>query len=366
MSDKKSISDIESLYSKHKIRKVNVNIKFYILIILFIFMFFASFSVGRYHVPIKNVIEIIYTKLKHLIGFTESAQIYSDEMALQMQIVVLNVRLPRIIAAVLIGGALCVAGSVYQGMFNNPMVSPDILGTSSGACFGAAIAILYNMTGMTVSLFAFIFGLVATFVTIFTSSRFRGNQILGLVLSGIVVGSLFTAGTSFIKLVADSSEQLPAITYWLLGSLSGIKNSDLVLITPIVLLGFILLMCFSWRLNIITLGDDDAYTLGVNAKLYRIIAILITTLMISSCVAVSGMIGWIGLIIPNLSRRIFGSDFKKLIPASFIFGGAFMLLTDNISRALLTSEIPIGILTAFIGTPFFLFILVRGTSKMNS
>jgi iron complex transport system permease protein len=195
------------------------------------------------------------------------------------------------------------------------------------------------------------------------SRRTRGKQIIGLVLAGIMISSLFSAGTSFIKLVADPTNQLPAITYWLMGSLSGAKMSDISFAVFPMLVGMLPLFLLRWRINILSLGDDEARTMGVNVRRLRLVVIVSATLVTSSAVAVSGTIGWVGLVIPHLSRKLVGSNFRHLMPATMLFGALFLLLVDNISRNLFAVEIPIGILTAFIGAPFFLSLIIRGTDR---
>jgi len=321
--------------------------------IIFVFVFFGSFSVGRYPVPPWDVLKIIINELIPL------EQTWNDQMSL----VVLNIRLPRVIAAALIGCALSTAGGIYQGMFKNPMVSPDILGSSAGAGFGAALGILCAFGYYGISISAFIFGLIAVIVAVAAASRFRSNVTLGLVLAGIMIGSLFQACTSFIKLVADPTDELPAITYWLMGSLASIRIYDLQMLLPVMLVGLIPLFFLRWRLNVITLSEEEARSLGVNTKRIRILVILCATLVTAASVAVSGMIGWVGLVIPHFARKLVGCDYKILLPAIMLIGGSFLMVVDNVARTLTTSEVPIGILTAFIGAPFFLYLILQGGKK---
>ncbi len=275
------------------------------------------------------------------------------------------IRLPRIAAAVLVGMALSCAGAAYQGMFRNPMVSPDVLGASTAAGFGAALGILLGAGYFGISLIAFVFGLGAVLLT-YTVSRFaKTNETVALILSGMVISSLFSAGTSFIKLVADTQEQLPAITYWLMGSLASIKRQDVAFLAVPVLLGLLPLLLFSWRINLLTLDEDEAKSLGVNTTALRLAVILCATLLTASSVAVSGMIGWVGLIVPHICRMLFGYDYRRLLPACAVFGAAFLLLTDDIARCATAGEIPIGILTAFVGAPVFLWLILTGGGRRN-
>jgi iron complex transport system permease protein len=312
-----------------------------------------SFALGRYPISPRETIGIMLSRMISIEPF------WTERMAT----VLFNVRLPRILLACLVGCCLSSAGAAYQGIFQNPMAAPDILGASSGAAFGAALAILSDAPTRMVTISAFFFSLLTVALVWLLSQRARGKKILGLVLAGIMVSSLFSAGTSFIKLVADPTNQLPAITYWLMGSLSGAKMSDISFAIMPMLVGLIPLLLLRWRINILSLGDDEARTMGVNVGRLRLIVIVSATLVTSSAVAVSGTIGWVGLVIPHLSRKLVGSNFRHLMPATMLFGALFLLLVDNISRNLFAVEIPIGILTAFIGAPFFLYLIIKGDSR---
>lgn len=277
--------------------------------------------------------------------------------------VLFQIRLPRIAAAVLVGAALSSAGASYQGMFRNPMVSPDILGASTAAGFGAAMAILLGFGYFGITLTAFVFGVAAVLLSYLVSRFSRANETLSLILSGMVISSLFSAGTSFIKLVADTQEQLPAITYWLMGSLASIKQKDLLFLAIPFVLGLLPLLLLRWRVNLLTVGEDEARTMGVNTGALRLAVIVCATLLTASAVAVSGMIGWVGLIVPHFCRMLFGSDYRRLLPATAVFGGAFLLFTDDVARTVTAGEIPIGILTAFVGAPIFLWLILRGGAR---
>ena len=279
--------------------------------------------------------------------------------------VLFQIRLPRIGAAVLIGAALSAAGASDQGLFRYPMVSPDILGASTAAGFGAALGILLGAGYFGISATAFVFGLLAVLLSYLVSRFARANETLALILSGMVISSLFSAGTSFIKLVADTQEQLPAITYWLMGSLASVKQRDLLFLTVPVLLGMLPLLLLRWRINLLTLGEDEAKSLGVNTTVLRLAVILCATLLTASSVAVCGMIGWVGLIVPHICRMLFGYDYRRLLPACALFGAAFLLLVDDIARLATAGEIPIGILTAFVGAPLFLWLILTGGGRRN-
>ena len=270
-----------------------------------------------------------------------------------------NVRLPRILLALMVGCCLACAGAAYQGTFQNPLVSPDILGASQGAAFGAAVAILLGVSSFTTSLFAFGFSLITVLLVLLISTRARGNHMMVVVLAGVMVSSLFQAGVSYAKLVADPTDELADITYWLMGSLTGANMRDIGMVFPIMLIGCATLFALRWRINILTMGDDEAATMGVNARRTRIVVIIAATLVTAASVCVTGMIGWVGLVIPHLCRMLVGADYRRLIPASMLMGASFLLIVDDVARLATTTEIPIGILTAFVGAPFFLYLITR-------
>ena len=271
-----------------------------------------------------------------------------------------NVRLPRIVLALLIGCCLASAGAAFQGTFQNPLVSPDLLGASQGAALGAAIAILMGLSSIQISMWAFVFSLITVGLVVFISMHAQGNPITVVILAGVMVSSLFSAGVSYTKLVADPNDTLPAITYWLMGSLTGAKFADIKLVIVPMVIGLVTLLALRWRINILTMGDDEAATMGVNARLVRLLVMVAATLVTASSVAVSGMIGWVGLVIPHLCRMLIGCDYRKLLPASMVMGAGFLLLVDDVARVATTMEIPIGILTAFVGAPFFLYLITKG------
>ncbi|MCE5196177.1 MAG: iron ABC transporter permease [Negativicutes bacterium] len=320
-----------------------------ILSLLLLLLISVSFLLGRYPVPLPELLGILASRIFPIAPFWTE----------RMESIVFNVRLPRILAACLVGCSLSAAGAAYQGVFQNPMASPDILGATAGAAFGAALAILLGAGSRLIMLSAFCFSLLTVVLVWLISLRARGSRVLSLILAGIMVSSLFSAGTSFLKLVADPTDQLPAITYWLMGSLAGIKADDLLFVTIPMLVGLLILLLLRWRINILTLGDEQARTMGIDAKRLRLLVILASTLITAAAVSVSGMIGWVGLVIPHLSRRLVGSNYQALMPVAMLFGALFLLLVDNVSRNLLAVEIPIGILTALIGAPFFLFLITK-------
>ncbi|MBG6244690.1 peptide ABC transporter substrate-binding protein [Candidatus Symbiopectobacterium sp. 'North America'] len=284
-----------------------------------------------------------------------------DSLLPQDQIVFWQIRLPRIVAALLIGAALAGAGTTYQGMFRNPLVSPDILGVASGAGFGACIAIWLGLPLLLIQLLAFAGGLlVVAGVWLITRQVTRHDPVLTLVLVGIALGTVCGAGISLIKTLADPYTQLPSITFWLLGGLSTVTRADLDLCAPIILLGMLPLLLLRWCMNLLTLADDEARALGINVTRLRMGLIVCATLMTASAVAVAGVIGWVGLVVPHIGRLLTGNNHQRLLPVAMSIGAILLLLTDTLARALSATEIPLGILTAFIGAPFFLLLLLRG------
>ena len=306
---------------------------------------------GRYPIEPAQAIAMLVDQIPSV----SLPQTWTDQQATLF----FNVRLPRIVLALMVGCCLATAGAAFQGTFQNPLVSPDILGASQGAAFGAAVAILAGSAAFGVSLSAFVFSIITVLLVLLVSSRAKGNRILVTVLAGTMISSLFSAGVSFTKLVADPTDDLPAITYWLMGSLTGAKWSDMAFALPPIAIGLAALFALRWRINVLTMGDDEASTMGVNARRVRLIVILAATLVTAASVSISGMIGWVGLVIPHFARMIVGCDYRKLLPASMLMGASFLLIVDNVSRLATTSEIPIGILTAFVGAPFFLYLITR-------
>lgn len=320
-----------------------------VLSVVLVVAVIASLLLGRYPIAPHEAFGMLFGQVLPIDPF------WTDQQATMF----FNVRLPRILLAILVGCCLAAAGAAFQGTFQNPLVSPDILGASQGAAFGAAVAILIGLSSTGVSVLAFLMSLVTVLLVLLISSRARGNRILVVVLAGVMVSSLFSAGVSYAKLVADPTDELADITYWLMGSLTGATMKDVSSVVPIMAVGLAILFALRWRINILTMGDDEASTMGINAKRIRLLVILGATLVTAASVSVSGMIGWVGLVIPHLCRMIVGCDYRVLMPASMLMGASFLLIVDNISRLATTAEIPIGILTAFVGAPFFLYLITR-------
>ncbi len=310
-----------------------------------------SVTLGRYPISLKELGGILWSQLP----FTNVEPFWT----VTQRALVINHRLPRILTACLVGCALSTAGAAYQGVFQNPMAAPDILGASSGAALGASLAIILGWSNAAIGSMAFLVSLITVALVIFVGSRAGGSRVVGMILAGIMVGSLASSGTSFLKLIADTEEQLPAITYWLMGSFNGASWSDLAFgIVPIAV-GLIVIFALRWKINILTLGDEEAQTLGANAKRLRLIIIICAALVTAASVSISGIIGWVGLVIPHLARRMVGNNYKRLIPATMLFGALFMLLVDDVCRTIWTIDLPIGILTSFVGIPFFIYLIAK-------
>ena len=327
--------------------------RFAVLGAVFLAVLLGSLLLGRYALSPGQLLHMLWTKVT---GGAADWPLSDDK-------VVFAVRLPRVAAAALVGAALAVSGAAYQGMFRNPMVSPDILGASTGAGFGAAVAILLGAGYFGISAAAFCCGLLAVAAAWLVSRLSRTNQTVALILAGMMISSLFSAGTSFVKLVADTQQQLPAITYWLMGSLSSVKDTDVLFLSIPVTLGMVPLLALRWRMNLLTLGEEEAQSMGVNTRRLRGTVIVCAPLLTSASVAVSGMIGWVGLVIPHFCRMLFGYDYRRLIPAGALFGASFLLIVDDIARLVTTGELPLGILTAFVGAPLFVYLIVTGGGR---
>lgn len=269
-----------------------------------------------------------------------------------------NIRLPRIALAMLVGGGLAAAGCAFQSLFANPLATPDTLGVASGASFGAALAILMGFSMVGIQLTSLVAGGVAVLLTWLGGSK-KGSGLNTIVLSGIMMGSLFNALVSLVKYIADAEDQLPAITFWLMGGLNSAGWKNIALGAPAILASVLVLWLLRWRLNLLPLTEDEARASGVNMKLLRGVTILCATLITASCVSMCGQVGWVGLLIPHICRMKFGSNHLALVPASVSLGATFMILVDTVARSATASEIPISILTAIIGAPFFIVLMRR-------
>lgn len=315
--------------------------------------FLAAVCIGRYSVSVSDVCKSFWTA-------AFGADLGVDD---QVFSVVMNLRVPRAIQGLLVGASLAVSGACFQSLFRNPLVSSGMLGVSNGAGFGAALSILLFGSMAMTSLFAFGFGILAVVLAYLTGKVSGGTPTITLVLGGTIVQSIFSALLSLLKYVADPYSQLPAITFWLMGSLASTKSEELVFSAVPMLVGIIGMVLFRWRLNVLSMGDREARTLGLNAGLNKGIVIGLATLATAGAVCVSGVIGWVGLVVPHMCRMVIGSDNKWLIPASISIGACFMVLVDTVCRTITGSEIPLGIVTAIVGGPFFIYLLKKTKGK---
>lgn len=326
--------------------------KLLILLVLVLAAFFASFLIGRYPVAPDMVFSILSAKILYL------PQTWSDTM----EKVVINMRLPRIFAAMLVGAVLAVSGAAYQNLFRNPLVDPKLLGVSFGAGFGAAAGILFHLSWLWIQAGAFAGGLVAVMCSMAIGSYF-GKSITVLVIGGMVVSYLFQALIFALQYVADPNDTLPTITYWLMGSFTKVSLGDFRWIIPLTAIPTAVLYAIRWHINTLGVGEEEAHALGVNVKLIRGIVIVCATLMTAAAVSISGIIGWVGLVIPHIARMIMGTNFSLILPASLLLGSLYMLIIDNLCRSIIAIEIPVGILTAIIGAPFFVFLLAKTRAR---
>ncbi|MTD40240.1 iron chelate uptake ABC transporter family permease subunit [Erwinia sp. CPCC 100877] len=306
-------------------------------------------GMGRYSLSLTESFHVL---LKHFFHLGEG-------VSRQAVTVVVNMRLPRVLIAMLCGAGLAIAGICLQSIFANPLVSPDTIGVASGASFGAAIALAVGVNLWLVQWSALLFGLAALALTYFVSTTKGERTTIMLVLSGLVISSLFQAGVSLIKYVVDTEERLPAITYWLMGSLSNTTYRSLLVCFPFIIVSMIVVYLLRWKTNLLMLSEDEARSLGINVARLRLLLILASTFITAAVVSVCGQIGWVGLLIPHVSRMLFGNNNQKAIPAAISLGATFLVVIDTMARTLISSEIPISILTAVIGAPCFIFLLKR-------
>lgn len=333
-----------------RFRSVIKQITLIIVFLLPAILFIISLTLGRYQIAPLDVFRALLAEIFPAVG--------GDIPDIARQLI-LRVRLPRILAALLIGAGYGLTGTGFQAIFKNPLVDSNILGVTSGAGFGAALAILLGGDPWLIQISAFFFGLLAVFLSFFGSRLYKTSPMLVLTLMGILIGSFFSSLTSLLKYVADPLDTLPAITFWLLGSLTGITWQNLLPLAAITTTGLMVIWLVRWRLNILSLGDSEALTLGIDPTRMKVGIILFSTLMTAAAVSVSGVIGWVGLVIPHAGRLIVGPDHRKLVPVSLSLGMAFMMIIDDVARTLLPGEIPLGILTGLIGVPILVLLMRR-------
>lgn len=327
-----------------------------LLVIMLVILFFIvlfSFWIGYYPLTPSQVIRAFLSKF----GF-------EGDILPQATTIFWSIRLPRILSALFIGASLSVAGSTYQGMFSNPLVSPDILGVSSGASLGAAFAILNGASNWIVQLSAFAGGIIAVAASYLISRKSAHSHTLSLVLTGTMIMSLCNAGVTMIKYIADPNDVLQQITFWLMGSLTKTTMDAFAWSVIPMIIGLILIFVFRWQINLLTLDEEEAKSLGINIRKYRLIFIIASTLLSAAAVCLGGLIGWVGLMIPHLARALVGVDYSRLIPASAMLGGGYLILVDDLARSVFSMELPLGVVTSIIGAPFFIYLIIKRKERV--
>ena len=351
------------------LKNISANV---LLAALLVVVFVVSLFLGNYPIDPITVIRILDAGILEFIGnailsltgiklafFWSVPQTWSPVM----DTVVWSIRFPRAVAVALVGAGLAISGAVFQSTFRNPLVSESILGVSEGAAVGAAIAILLSQSSVVIELSAFAFGVLAVTMTYQLSRTYRSNPTLVLVLAGIIVGSLFASVISLIKYVADPYTVLPSLTYWLLGSFANVSANDVLMVAPVLLGCISILLLIRWRLNVLSMGDEEARTLGIDTQKLRLVVIACATLATAACVSISGLVGWGGLVIPQIARMVVGPNHKVMLPATVLIGASYLLVIDTICRDLTTGEIPISIVTGIIGAPIFMLLLKNATQS---
>ena len=318
------------------------------MLLILVAIVFFSFWVGYYPLAPSQVVHAFLYKFG-----------YTGEILPQALTIFCNIRLPRILSAAMIGASLAVAGSTYQGMFRNPLVSPDILGVSSGASLGAAFAILCGASNWVIQIAAFAGGVAAVASSYLISRKSAHSQTLSLVLTGSMIMALCNAGVTMIKYVADPNDMLQQITFWLMGSLTKTNMESFQWSEIQMANGLIVICVLRWRINLLTLDDEEAKSLGINIRRYRLIFIAASTLLSAAAVCLGGLIGWVGLMIPHMARSLVGVDYGRLIPASAMLGAGYLVLMDDLARSILSMELPLGVVTAIMGAPFFVSIIIK-------
>ena len=334
---------------------VNIKLLYIVLPLITAVSLILSLGTGRFPVPAADVVAILASPFTGETG----------DISNIAESVILNIRLPRVLMAWIGGIGLGICGAVFQGVFRNPLVSPGVVGVTSGAGFGAAFAILIFGWGYMPQVFAFLFGAAALFITWTIAKKTQSHSLLVFVLSGVIVNMFFQAMISLVKFIADSEEKLPSIVYWLMGSLSSCSWKKAAVSLPIILISSIILILLRRRINLLSLGEEEVRSMGVNPGTIMSILLVTTTLSVAAVVSVAGIVGWVGLIIPHITRMLSGPDHENLIPVSALTGGIFFLIIDTIGRSVSAQEIPLGILTALIGAPLFIILLIRSKGEWN-
>jgi iron complex transport system permease protein len=319
------------------------------------FLFVTALAFGRYQIRFTEVLGILTAR------FFSIQPTWSDQTAN----ILMTIRLPRICGAILAGMSLALSGAAYQSVFKNPLVSPDLLGVSAGACVGASLGILLHLGSFTIQMMALLCGLLSVAITCAVPRVLHNRSNLMLVLSGIIVSGIMSAVQGFIKYTADAEEELPSIVYWAMGSLASVRAHDIIIIIPPVIIAMAVLLILRWKINLLTLDEQEAQSLGVNVSRIRGITIVCSTMLTACAVCISGTIGWIGLVVPHVGRLLAGHDNRFLMPVSALCGGIFLLIMDTMARNMTKSEIPLSILTGMFGGPLFVIILARQGLKQN-
>lgn len=316
----------------------------------------AALCIGRYSVPVNDVVSALWNAIM------SQERLATDGSAAG---VIVGLRLPRILEAVLVGSALSLAGASYQGVFRNPLVAPDILGVSTGACVGASVAILLSSSSVVTQLLAFAGGMISVLIAILIPRAIHNNSTVVLVLSGVIVNGLGTSILALVKYIADPDTQLTQITYWQLGSIAKSETRNILAFGPIIIICSVVLILMRWRLNVLSAGEQDARLLGISTKASRTAVIVCATFLTASAVCLAGTVAWVGLVVPHICRSIVGPDNRGLLPASLLLGAAFMLFIDTLARSLTSAELPLGVLTGLIGAPFFFGVLLKQKAKLS-
>jgi iron complex transport system permease protein len=324
----------------------------FLLVLLLMTVAALSLMLGRLRIPPGQIVTILASRILPL----------DHTWTPTLESVLFDVRIPRLLAGILVGAGLSVSGASFQGLFRNPLVSPHILGVSAGAGLGGALAILFFGNFAAIQILSFVFGLLAVMMTYGLSTVYRTTPVLMLVLSGIIVGGLFSAATSLLKYIADPVNNMPSIVFWLLGSLNNASNKDMLVVGPIIVVGVAILLLIRWRINLLAMGEEDARALGVDTGRIRATIIICATMISAASVSIGGIIGWIGLVIPHIGRLLVGPDNKVLLPVATLVGAIYLVTVDTIARTAMETEIPIGILTALVGAPIFAYLLRKNRS----
>lgn len=326
-----------------------------VLLVILLCSVMASLTLGRYGMSVGEALKILLSKVVPIENTWDNTQ----------ESVVMRLRLPRTLAAALIGAALALSGASYQSMFKNPMVSPDLLGVSSGACIGASLAITLSLSSVTIQVWAFLGGIAAVTLTTAIPKLLGSQSTVMLVLSGVIVGGLMSSIMGIIRYFADPDTALAQMTYWAMGSLADVQMVDLAAIGPFILAAGILLLLMRFRLNVLSLGEQEAKTLGVDIKKSRAVVIVCATILTASSVCIAGTIGWIGLVVPHLGRMMAGPDNRKMLPLAVLLGASFMIWIDLVARTITSAELPISIITGIIGAPFYFYLLFRQRNTLR-